>query len=166
MKYIILTLLLATTFLYAQEPLKIYYLDRDSLQTESAVYVKAVKEYEKVLKGWKNELDLLQAEVKRIQGLIDAGDNTQATKERLQKKQDKFEQRRQEILGEGGLADAKHAEMIDPLLDKTQKAIEEFVDENNVDIIFYSDTGEIFYMKESIMPKNLTGDIAERVDKK
>ncbi len=166
MKYIVATLLLlASAFLYAQESLRIFYLNPDSLLIKSEQYRNASKEYEKLQTGWKNDLDMIMAEVKRLQGLVNAGDSSKATTDRLKKKDEQFQQKRKEIFGQGGLADAKHAELITPLIDKTQKTIEDIAATRDIDVIFDITTLEVLYMKESIEPGDITDDVAKGVDK-
>ncbi len=171
MKYILMILILAAAMLQAVEPasqatsLKVCYLNPDSLLVKSTAYQKAAKEYEKLQNSWQNELDLLMAEVKRLQGLVNAGDSSEATKKRLKKANTEFETARGEIYGEGGEAEVKHEELIKPLLDNTQKAINDLAAEMDIDVIIDVTTTEVIYLKESIEPTNITDEIAEGVDK-
>ncbi len=165
MKYLAIMILLASALLYAQDLPKICYLNPDSLLIKSEQYRAASRDYDKLQIGWKNDLELMIAEVKRLQGLVNAGDTTKATANRLKKKDEQFQQKRKDIFGQGGFADTKHAEMITPLIDKTQKIIESIAVTRDIDIIFDITTLEVLYMKEEIEPVDITDDVAKGVDK-
>ena len=60
-----------------------------------------------------------------------------------------YEQFRQSIFGQGGKAQTRNQELLEPVLAEVQRAVEEIAEENDYDLIFDAVDGNIVYGSET-----------------
>ena len=146
------------------QALKIGFVQDERIKTEYKAWQKAQESWDTESKAWEDEAMASQQELDDLQSDYDKQKLILSEDKKLEKeaaintKREALDAFTRQIYGPGGTAEAKHEELIRPLLEKITKAIEAVAVEENYDVVFTLQSG-LGYIKE-------TYDITDKVLKK
>lgn len=144
--------LVATTLV--AESLKIAYIDTDKIMYLKTQEINPTLQTER--DKWESELAGLEQEIQQLQDDYDSKKMMllEAAKleaeQKIQDKKNAYETRVQEIFGEQGEYYQKQAELITPILNKLQEAINKVAIENNYTMVLDAASAAIVYAKPNI----------------
>ena len=167
MRHTILFCLMLVLALPLLAQVNIAYVNVDTLLQKCEACKAAESQYQAAMEAWDAELQSMADELDGIQAQLDMplSDTRKAEVQAdFDEKKAKFEARQVEIYGQQGSAMQLNYDLMMPLLDHIQKAMESYAKENNIQIIFDGDTGEILYMTEGVEPMDATGNILDYVN--
>ncbi len=138
------------------ESSRLAYIYADRIMTESKDAQEAQQLFQADQAVWEKEVQELDAEIERLQNeyetrkltLAEAGKKEQENK--IQKKIQDRQNIVQEILGENGKAAQRNAELLEPIMKKVNKAIEQVAIDNNFDMIIDASAGGLLYAKPAL----------------
>jgi len=146
----------------AQTEAKIGYVNSEQLFQEYSGFQSAQAAYQEELEGWMQQLREREQTLNDLQASYQAqqpmlSDERRLEREtELQRKLQEYEQFRQSIFGQGGRADKRNQELLEPVLAEVQSAVEKVAEEDGYDLIFDAVDGNIIYGSDDY-------DITERV---
>lgn len=123
---------------------KFGYVDYSRFETEYPEWVKAQEQFDADMKSWSDSADLLQRELQDMyndykkQELILSAEKKQERMAEINAKNDALQAYTNDIQAPGGKAEARQRELMEPLLQKIQDAVDKIAIENNYDFIFKS----------------------------
>jgi len=169
MKKILLSLLLTgmTIGLFSAE-MKIAYIDSEKILAQSEDAKAAQKLFEVDKGEWEAKVRTFDDEIEELKDdynnrkltLTDAG--KQEAEDRINQKIQARKQYLEGIFGEQGLAYKRNQELLEPILGKLKRIIEELSNEKSIDIVFDASTSGIVYA----VPKlDITDDVIDRMNK-
>jgi outer membrane protein len=139
---------------------KIGYVNDDRIINEFEGWQKAQEQWEVDRKAWEDEANAkaediaeLEAEFER-QSLILSEEKKAERLAQIETKKEDLDAFTGRIFGPGGTAERKHEELINPLLESINQAIQDVAIEDNYDVVLT--LGAVAYIKESF-------DITDRV---
>jgi len=146
---------------------KIAYIDSERILAVSEDAKAAQKLFDVEKQGWEAELKEIENEITQLQEdynnrkltLTEAGKSDY--EENIEKKMQQRKSYLEGIFGENGLAMQKNSELLEPILSKLKRIIEEISNEKNIDIVFDASTSGIVYA----LPKlDITEDVITRMN--
>ena len=147
------------------QTMKIGYVQDERIQQEYKGFVKSNEQWETEKKAWEDEAVAKQQELEELfaeyekQKLILSDDKKREKEAALRAKEEALDAFTRQIYGPGGTAERKHQQLLQPLLDLINKAIEAVATEGNYDIIFGTSQSGIAFIKPDY-------DVTEEVLKK
>ncbi|MDD3050540.1 MAG: OmpH family outer membrane protein [Candidatus Cloacimonetes bacterium] len=160
---IMLTLMVLPIF----AEVKIAYIDSERILAVSEDAKAAQKLFDVEKQGWEAKLKEIENEITQLQEdydnrkltLTEAGKGEY--EENIEKKMQQRKSYLEGIFGENGLAMQKNSELLEPILEKLKRIIEEISNEKNLDIVFDASTSGIVYA----LPKlDITEDVITRMN--
>lgn len=146
----------------AQTEAKLGYVNSERLFADYRGFTDAEQAYQQELDGWLRELrkreeDLgsLEAEFRAQEPML-SEERRREMEEEFRRGTQEYEEFRRSIFGQGGRAQARNQELLEPVLAEVQRAVEEIAKEDDYDIIFDAVDGNIIYGSEAY-------DITDRV---
>jgi len=146
---------------------KIAYVDVDSLLTNCIQCKDAESQYQEAIAQWDAELQAMADELDELKAQLDMPVSETRKKEiqaDYDEKNTAFEKKQVEIYGQEGKAMQLNFELMMPLLDHIQKSMEQYAVDNDIQVIFDAETGEILYMAANVEPVDATGIILDVVN--
>jgi outer membrane protein len=146
----------------AQTEAKIGYVNSEQLFEEYSGFQSAQTAYQAELEQWMQQLREREQSLNDLQSSYQAQQPMLSDERRLereteiQRKLQDYEQFRQSIFGQGGRADMRNQELLEPVLAEVQSAVEKIAEEEGFDLIFDAVDGNIIYGNDDY-------DITERV---
>ena len=131
--------------------LKIGFINEQRLRTEFKAFAKAEEEFNLEQKAWEDEATTKQTELQDLlteydkQKLILSEDKKREKEATIRTKQEDLDAYTRRIFGPGGTAERKERELLAPILEKVNKAIEAIAIEGNFDVIYT--TAALVYIK-------------------
>jgi outer membrane protein len=123
---------------------KFGYVDSDRIFSEYKEWVKAQEEFNTEYKAWDEEAKTMQKELEDLtaeyekQKLILSAEKKKEREAAITAKQQALDAYTKQIFGPSGTAEQKNAELVRPLLEKINAAIERVATEGNYDFVFNS----------------------------
>ena len=158
-KKILLVLLLGLMLLplmpesLSAQGLKIGYVRDERIQQEFKPWAKAQEQFNADAKAWEDEALAKQQELEELlteydkQKLILSDEKKQEKEAAINAKKDALDAFTRQIYGPNGKAERKQAQLLEPLLQSVNQAIEAVAIEGNYDIVFTLQSG-LAYIKE------------------
>lgn len=162
----LLTFTLGATVSQAQG-LKIGFIDDDKIKVGYKDWERAQSQMNIEIKAWDDEAVSKQTELQDLitefekQQLILSEDKKKEREAAIRAKQDALDAFTRQVYGPGGIAERKQMDLIGPLLENVNKAIEAVAVEGNYDVVFTMQSG-LGYIKESF---DLTEKVLEQLEK-
>lgn len=152
------------------QALKIGYVKDDDIKKSYKAWNRAQEQWEAEKKVWDSTAQARSTELQTMmddydkQRLILSDEKKRERESAIRTKQDALNQYTQQVYGPEGIAEKKQAELVGPLLDNINKAIQQLATDEGFDIIFTQMSG-IAYMKPTydVTPKVL--DYLEKLEK-
>lgn len=147
--------------------LKIGYIDDEKIKASYKEWGRAQNQWEIERQAWDDEALAKQTELEEIaaeyekQKLILSEEKKQEREAAIRAKQDALDAFTRQVYGPGGSAERKQMELIGPLLENVNTAIEAVALDGNYDVIFTMQSG-IGYIKETY---DLTDKVLEQLEK-
>ncbi len=133
--------------------LKIGYVNDERILQEYQAVVKAQEQWDLERRAWDEEATAKQEELIELQNeyekqkLILSEEKRKEKEAEINAKRDALDAYTKQIFGPGGTAEQKYTQLMQPILEKINKAIEAVALEGNYDVIFTLQS--IGYIKES-----------------
>ena len=133
--------------------MKIGYVRDERIQQEFKPWAKAQEQFNVDAKAWEDEALSKQQELEELlteygkQKLILSDDKKREREAAINAKRDALDAFTRQIYGPNGKAERKQAQLLEPLLQSVNKAIEAVAKEGNYDIVFTLQSG-LAYIKE------------------
>ena len=125
----ILLIVMSLTMLVAET--KLAYVNVEKIMAESKDVLEARRIFDAESAEWKTEIETMQTELAELAGQFEKKKlilNDQGKKDAAQKikaKEDEVNRKIQEYFGQQGLAASRNAELLEPILDRINKVIED-----------------------------------------
>lgn len=138
----------------AQTDAKLGYVNSERLFADYGGFSDAQRAYQQELDGWMRELKSREQELTKLeaefraQGPMLSEERRREMETELQRGTEEYEQFRQSIFGQGGKAETRNQELLEPVLAEVQRAVEEVAEEYEYDLIFDAVDGNIIYGAE------------------
>lgn len=151
---------------YAQG-VKIGFVEDDKIVAAYPEFGRAQEQYTLEYNAWNEEAQTMQSELEELiqdydkQKLILSDDKKAEREAAIRAKRDGLDAYTREIFGPGGRAERKNDEMMRPLLEKVNTAIQLVAEENGYDVIFTLQSG-LGYIKPTL---NVTDKVLEKLEK-
>lgn len=132
---------------------KFGYVDSDKIFSEFKEWIKAQEEFNTEYKAWDDEAKSMQKDLEDMtaeyekQKLILSADKKKEREAAIDAKKQALDAYTKDTFGPSGVAERKNSELVKPLLDKINTAIERVATEGNYDFIFNS-TGLAYAKKD------------------
>jgi outer membrane protein len=132
---------------------KFGYVDSDKIFSEFKEWAKAQEEFNTQYKAWDDKAKEMQKELEDLttdyekQKLILSPEKKKEREAAIDSKRQALDNYTKEVFGPAGTAERKNSELVKPLLDKINAAIERVATEGNYDFIFNS-TGLAYAKKD------------------
>lgn len=123
---------------------KFGYVDSDKIFAEFKEWQKAQEQFNTEYKAWDDEAKSMQKDLEDMQveyekqKLILSADKKKEREAAIEAKRQALDAYTKEVFGPSGTAERKNNELVKPLLDKINAAIEKVATEGNYDFIFNS----------------------------
>lgn len=146
--------------------MKIGFVKDDLIKQEYKDWQRAQEQWELESKAWDDEAQAKQTEIQDLveeyerQKLILSEEKKRAKEATIMAKQESLDAYTRQIYGPNGTAERKHAQLIQPLLEKVTLAIEAIAVEGDYDVIFTLQSG-LGYIKETY---DVTDKVLERLE--
>jgi len=132
---------------------KFGYVDSDKIFSEYKEWSKAQEEFNTEYKAWDDEAKAMQKDLEDMtaeyekQKLILSDDKKKEREAAIEAKKQALDAYTKDTFGPSGKAEQKNSELVKPLLDKINTAIEKVATEGNYDFI-YNSTGLAYAKKD------------------
>jgi outer membrane protein len=150
--------------------LKIGFIDDEVIKTNYKDWQRAQDQWTLEQKAWDDEAVAMQEELAEMisefekQQLILSDEKKNERETAIRAKQDALDAFTRDIYSPGGRAERKQMELIQPLLENVNNAIEQVAIEENFDVIFTMQSG-LGYIKETYDVTQKVLDKLETIDK-
>jgi outer membrane protein len=147
--------------------MKIGFIDDEKIKVEYKEWGRAQEQWQLEQKAWTDEAQAKEVELTEMideydkQKLILSEDKKKEREAAIRAKQDALDAYTRQIFSPGGTAEQKQMELIGPLLDKVNRAIENVALEENFDVVFTMQSG-LGYIKETY---DITDKVLAELDK-
>ncbi len=158
---------LLSTFLVS-ETLKIAYVDTDRIMSESKLTKEAQQEFQKEQQKWQDKLNEMQEKIDKLSAdykakqLVLTEEGKKEAQDKLLKLDKEIKEYYNKIYGDNGLAAQKNNELLQPILEKLKKVIEDIAVKENYSYIIDSSSGAVLYAKPAY---DITDQVIEELDK-
>ncbi len=132
---------------------KFGYVDSQRILSEFKELAKAQEDFNTQYKAWDDEAKNMQKQIDDLQSeydkqkLILSPDKKKEREAAIAAKKQLLDSYTRDTFGPGGVADKKNAELVKPLMEKINAAIERVATEGNYDFVFNSD-GLVYAKKD------------------
>ncbi|UCG53308.1 MAG: OmpH family outer membrane protein [Candidatus Latescibacterota bacterium] len=156
-----------STGLNAQD-LKIGYIDSQRIFAEYRETVEAEQIYKKEVDQWKAEATTMEQEIARLQeelraqSLMLSEEKQKEKKLELDKKLQDYQKFVADTFGEEGVAARRNRELTQPIVDKINRILERFSEEEGYSLVFDVANANIVYAKKEF---DLTDRVLEELNK-
>ena len=167
-KLLLITLLLVSGLTLQAQSQKIGYVDSQKILSTFPPALDAQKKLEAESNKWGQELQKMQEDLKTLQNQLDQQSlllSEAKKKEKAQQLQDlaiKIQQYQNEKWGNNGEFFRRRSELLQPVLDQINNAINKVGDEEGYDFIFDSVAGNILFAKNKY---DLTDKVLQELEK-
>jgi outer membrane protein len=150
-----LMIVMSLTTLIA-ESAKLAYVNVEQIMAESKDVQEAKRIFDAESAEWRTEIETMQTELEELAGQFEKKKlilNEQGKKDAAQKikaKEDEVNRKINEYFGQQGLAASRNAELLEPILDRINKVIEEVSIDENYDMVLDITAGNVLYAKENL----------------
>lgn len=150
----------------SSQGLKVGFVNEQRIRTEYKAFARAEEEFNLESKAWEDEATAKQTELNDLlteyekQKLILSEDKKKEKEASIRAKQEALDAYTRQIFGPGGTAERKERELLTPILEKANKAIEQVSLEGNFDVVF--STSALVYIKPVY---DITDKVLEQLDK-
>jgi len=157
------TLILAPTL--AAQGMKLGFVKEDRIQQEYKGWQRAQDEWNTESKAWEDEAVAKQQELQDLmddydkQKLILSEDKKREREAAINAKKEALDAYTRQVFGPGGTAERKQDQLLQPVLENIQRAIEEVALAENYDVIFTLQS--IAYIKDSY---DVTDEVLARLE--
>lgn len=147
--------------------LKIGFIDDEKIKSNFKEWGRAQEQWQLEQKAWTDEANTKQDELNEMmdeydkQKLILSDEKKKEREAAIQAKQDALDAYTRQIFSPGGTAEQKQMELIGPLLERVNKAIENVALAENYDVVFTLQSG-LGYIRETY---DITDKVLEELDK-
>lgn len=147
--------------------MKIGFIDDQKIKDNYKEWNRAQEQWQLEQKAWTDEAQNKETELNEMmdeydkQKLILSEEKKKEREAAIRAKQDALDAYTRQIFSPGGTAEQKQMELIGPLLDRVNKAIENIALEENYDVVFTLQSG-LGYIKETY---DITDKVLEELDK-
>ncbi|HOV16135.1 MAG TPA: OmpH family outer membrane protein [Candidatus Cloacimonadota bacterium] len=161
-RIIFLLIMLAAMTLATAQQLKIAYVNTDQILSGSNEAAEIARIYDMERTGWMNQIKAMREDIQQMERNyeIDKLTKNEAAKKAAQDKIDakKAEagQKLEEYFGDGGKAEQRYKELIEPLTQKITTVIKKIAEEENYSLVLDVSMGTVLYALPSM-------DITDRV---
>lgn len=149
------------------QTMKIGFIKDDSIKQAFPAFMRAQEQWDLEKKAWdeeayakNDELNSLMEDYEK-QKLILSDDKRKEREAAIRAKKEGLDAYTKQIYGPGGTAERKQLDLLNPLLDMVNKAIEAVAIEEGYDVIFTMNSG-LGYIKESY---DCTGKVIEKLSR-
>ena len=149
------------------QTLKIGFVKDDQIKQGYKAWLKAQEQWEVERKAWDDEAQTKQTELQDLmaeydkQRLILSEDKKKEKEAAIRVKQEALDAFTKQVYGPGGNAERKQQDLIAPLLENVNKAIEAVAVDGGYDVVFTMQSG-LGYIKETY---DLTAKVLEQLEK-
>ncbi|MDH4155933.1 MAG: OmpH family outer membrane protein [candidate division Zixibacteria bacterium] len=139
--------------LVSAQGMKLGFVKDERIKDEYKAWGKAQEQWDLESKAWEDEALAKQTELQEMvdeyekQKLILSEDKKREREAAIRTKEEALDAFTRQVYGPGGTAERKHAELLQPLLERITKAIEAVAIEGDYDVIFTLQSG-LGYIKE------------------
>jgi outer membrane protein len=169
MKRIILSLLILVSFglMFAQQT-KIGYVNTDRILAGSAEAAEIARVYDLDRTGWMNQIKTLNEEIKQMERNfeIDKLTKNEAAKReaqsRIDAKKAEAGQKLEEYFGDGGKAEQRYKELIEPLTKKINDIIKKISEDEKYSLVLDVSMGTVLYAAPSM---DITDQVLNELNK-
>lgn len=164
---LLLALLVLGAANVSAQALKIGFVKDDEIKAGYKAWVKAQQQWEIEKKAWDEEAQTKQTELEQMldeydkQKLILSDEKRREREAAIRTKKESLDAFTSSVYGPGGTAERKQEELITPLLQNVNKAIEAVALEGGYDVIFTMQSG-LGYIKETY---DVTAKVLEQLEK-
>ncbi|RKX27240.1 MAG: hypothetical protein DRP45_01505 [Candidatus Zixiibacteriota bacterium] len=161
-----LAVMILTSVAQAQA-IKIGFIDDERIKTDFKEWERAQEQWELERSAWDEQAEAIQVELQELieeyerQKLILSEEKKLEREGAIRSKSDSLDYVTRAVYSPGGLAEQKQMELIGPLLEKVNKAIEAVAIDNDFDVVFTMQSG-LGYIKESF---DITDKVLEQLEK-
>lgn len=147
--------------------LKIGFIDDDKIKSGYKEWERAQTQMNIEIQAWDDEATSKQTELQELitefekQQLILSEEKKQEREAAILAKKNALDAFTRQVYGPGGIAERKQMDLIGPLLENVNKAIEAVAVEGNFDVVFTMQSG-LGYIKESF---DVTAKVLEQLEK-
>ncbi len=147
--------------------LKVGFIDDERVKTSYKDWQRAQEQWEIERKAWDDEAETMQQELDELvdeydkQKLILSEEKKQEREAAIRTKRDALDAYTRQIYGPGGTAERKQMELLEPLLENVNRAIEMVAVEGNYDVVFTLQSG-LGYIKETL---DITDKVLDQLEK-
>jgi len=147
--------------------MKIGFIDDEKIKDNYKEWGRAQEQWELEQKAWTDEATAKETELNEMleeydkQKLILSEEKKKEREAAIMAKRDALDAYTRQIFSPGGTAEKKQVELIQPLLENVNKAIEMVAIEENFDVVFTLQSG-LGYIKETY---DITDKVLEQLDK-
>lgn len=158
------------SFSASAQNLKLGFVNDDTIKQKYLAWQRAQEQWETERKAWDTEAQTRQTELQEMltdydkQRLILSDEKRKEREAAIRTKQDALDAYTKQIYGPGGTAERKQEELVGPLLENVNKAIEAVAVAENYDVIFTMQSG-LGYIKESYDVTQKVLDALEKLEK-
>ena len=144
---------------------KMGFVKEDRLQQEYKGWQRAQEEWETESKAWEDEAVTMQQELRELteefekQKLILSEEKKREREAAINAKREALDAYTRTVFGPSGTAERKQSQLLQPILENIQQAIEEVAIEGNYDVIFTLQS--IAYIKDSY---DVTDEVLKRLE--
>jgi outer membrane protein len=149
------------------ESAKLAYVNVEKIMAESKDVQEARRIFDSESAEWRTEIETMQTELQELAAQFEKKKlilNEQGKKEaalKIQNKEEEVNRKINEYFGQTGLAASRNAELLEPILDRINKVIEEVSIEENYDMVLDITAGNVLYAKENL---DITDIVLDRVN--
>ncbi len=165
-----LVLGLVFSFTATAQTMKIGFVNDELIKQKYPAWQRAQEQWETERKAWDAEAQTQQTALQEMmadydkQRLILSDDKRKEREAAIRAKQESLDNYTKGIYGPDGTAEKKQQELVGPLLENVNKAIEAVAIEENFDVIFTLQSG-LGYIKETYDVTQKVIDALEKLDK-
>jgi len=147
--------------------MKMGFIDDEKIKVEYKEWGRAQEQWELEQKAWTDEASAKEAELTEMmdeydkQKLILSEEKKKEREATIMAKRDALDAYTRQIFSPGGTAEKKQMELIGPLLERVNQAIENVAVEENYDVVFTLQSG-LGYIKETY---DITDKVLQELDK-
>lgn len=149
------------------QTMKIGYIDDEKIKQTYPEWVRAQEQMNVEMKAWDDEAAAKQTELETLtqdyekQKLILSEEKKKEREAAIRAKRDALDAYTRQIYGPGGSAENKQMELIKPLLEKVNSAIQLVAEEGGYDVVFTLQSG-LGYIKKTY---DITDKVLEKLEK-
>jgi outer membrane protein len=149
------------------QSVKMGFINDETIRTKYQPFQRAQEQFETERKAWDKEAQDKQDELNTMlddynnQKIVLSDDKKKEREATIRTKKEALDAFTRQVYGPGGTAERKQSELLQPILDKINKAIQAVAEEENFDVIFTANSG-LGYIKPGL---EVTEKVLTKLDK-